>query len=114
LPYSLTSSDISIVALEKGVEGLAVPCKIYGILASGRAVLGLIGENCEIADIIANAECGFRVDQGDVDGLVEKIKYIYKNPKELKNMGENSRKYFEKHFTRSQMTRKYYEILEKI
>ena len=113
-PYSLNASDISIIALKKGVEGLAVPCKTYGILASGRAVLGLVGDNCEVADVIKNAECGFRVDQGDVDGLVEKIKYIYKNPNELKNMGENSRKYFEKHFTRSQMTKKYYEILENI
>lgn len=111
-PYSLNASDISIIALEKGVEGLAVPCKTYGILASGRAVLGLVGKNCEVADVIKNAECGFRVDQGDVDGLVEKIKYIYENPEILKIMGENSRKYFEKHFTRSQMTSKYYKILE--
>jgi glycosyltransferase involved in cell wall biosynthesis len=114
LPFSLTSSDISIVAFEKGVEGLAVPCKVYGILASGRAVLGLVGENCEVADIIKNAKCGIRVNQGNVNGLVEEIKYIYKNPEILKTMGENSRRYFEKHFTRSKMTREYYKILEGI
>jgi glycosyltransferase involved in cell wall biosynthesis len=114
LPYSLTASDISVVALEKGVEGLGVPCKTYGILASGRAVLGLVGDDCEVADIIKNAKCGFRVDQGDVESLVKKIKYIYENPEILKIMGENSRRYFEKHFTRSQMTKKYYEILENI
>jgi len=114
LPHSLTASDISIVSLEKGIEGLAVPSKIYGILASGRAVLGLVGENCEVADIIKNANCGFRVNQGDVDGLEEKIEYMYQNPELLKNMGVNSRKYFEKHFTRSKMTREYYKILEDI
>lgn len=114
LPYSLTASDISIVTLEKGVEGLAVPSKIYGILASGRAVLGVVGENCEVADIIKDAKCGFRVNQGDVDGLVEKIKYIYQNPELLKNMGVNSRKYFVEHFTRTKMTRGYYKILEGI
>jgi len=114
LTFSLTSSDISIVTLEKGVEGLAVPCKVYGILASGRAVLGLVGENCEVADIIKNAKCGIRVNQSDVNGLVEEIKYIYKNPEILKTMGENSRRYFEKHFTRGQMTRKYYKVLENI
>lgn len=114
LPYSLTASDISVVALEKGVEGLGVPCKIYGILASGCAVLGLVGNDCEVTDIIKNAKCGFRVDQGDVDSLVKKIKYIHKNPGLLKDMGKNSRRYFEKHFTRSQMTKKYYEILENI
>lgn len=114
LPYSLTACDISIVPLEKGIEGLAVPSKIYGILASGRAVLGLVGENCEVADIIKNANCGFRVNQGDVGGLIEKIIYIYQNPELLKNMGVNSRKYFEKYFTRSKMTREYYKILEGI
>ena len=114
LSYSLSAADISIVTMEKGIEGLAVPSKLYGILASGRAVLGLVGKNCEVAEIIKGAKCGYRIEQGDVDGLVEKIKYIYENPEILKIMGENSRKYFEKHFTRSQMTRKYYKILEEI
>jgi glycosyltransferase involved in cell wall biosynthesis len=114
LPHSLTACDISIVPLEKGIEGLAVPSKIYGILASGRAVLGLVGENCEVADIIKSANCGFRVNQGDVSGLIEKIIYIYQNPELLKNMGKKSRQYFEKYFTRSKMTREYYKILEGI
>ena len=114
LPYSLSSSDISIVALEKGIEGIGVPSKTYGILASGRAILGLVGENCEVADIIKRANCGFRVDQGDVNDLVEKIKYVYNRPEIVKIMGENSRKYFESHFTRALMTKKYFEILENI
>jgi glycosyltransferase involved in cell wall biosynthesis len=114
LSYSLSSADISIVTMEKGIEGLAVPSKLYGILASGRAVLGLVGKNCEVADIVKDAKCGFRIDQGDVNKLVEKIKYIYNNPQALENMGKNSRQYFEKHFTRSKMTREYYKILEGI
>ena len=114
LSYSLSAADISIVAMEKGIEGLAVPSKLYGILASGRAVLGLVGKNCEVAEIIEDAKCGFRIDQGDVNKLVEQIKYIYNNPQALENMGKNSRQYFEKHFTRSKMTKKYYEVLEKV
>jgi len=114
LSYSLSVADISIVALEKGVEGINVPSKIYGILASGRAILGLVGENCEVADIIKKANCGFRIDQGDISGLVEKIKYIYERPEKLKIMGNNSRKYFENHFTRAQVTKKYFKILENI
>jgi glycosyltransferase involved in cell wall biosynthesis len=114
LSYSLSSADISIVTMEKGIEGLAVPSKLYGILASGRAVLGLVGKNCEVAEIIEDAKCGFRIDQGDVNKLVEQIKYIYNNPQALENMGKNSRQYFEKHFTRSKMTKKYYEVLEKV
>lgn len=114
LSYSLSAADISIVTMEKGIEGLAVPSKLYGILASGRAVLGLVGKNCEVADIVKDAKCGFRIDQGDVNKLVEKIKYIYNNPQALENMGKNSRQYFKKHFTRSKMTREYYKILEGI
>ena len=114
LSYSLSAADISIVTMEKGIEGLAVPSKLYGILASGRAVLGIVGKNCEVADVIKDAKCGFRIDQGDVNKLVEQIKYIYNNPQALENMGKNSRQYFEKHFTRSKMTREYYKILESI
>ena len=63
---------------------------------------------------LEDAKCGFRIDQGDVNKLVEKIKYIYNNPQALENMGKKSRQYFEKHFTRSKMTKKYYEVFERI
>jgi len=114
LSFSLSAADISIVAMEKGIEGLAVPSKLYGILASGRAVLGLVGKNCEVAEIIEDAKCGFRIDQGDVNKIIERIKYIYDNPETLKIMGKNSRQYFEEHFTRGKITKRYYEVIENV
>lgn len=114
LPYSFAASDISIIALKKGIEGLAVPCKTYGILASGRPIIGLVSKDCEVAEIISDAQCGYRVEQGNVNGLLEKIKYIYEDPEILEIMGENSRKFFEKHFTRKKITKAYYETIEEI
>ncbi len=114
LPFSLTSGDISLITLEEGVEGLCVPSKLYTSLASGLAILALVGENSEIADIIVKFDCGFRIDQRDVDGVVEVLMKLYENQDLLKKMGENARKCFEENFPREKAVREYYEILSNI
>lgn len=114
LPYSLTCADISLVPLEKGAEGLGVPSKIYNIMASGRPVLALVGKNCEVADIIEKSGCGFRCDQDDVDGVVKILSSLYEDQSQLKIMGNKARRYFEEHYTRSKITRKYFDLLESL
>ena len=111
LPYSLTSSDVSIITLEKGAEGLGVPSKTYNIMASGRPILALVGENCEIAEIIKESNCGFRCNQDDVDKAVKILSSLYEKQEQLKIMGERARRYFESHFTRSQITKEYFNLL---
>lgn len=114
LPYSLTSADISLVTLEKGMEGLGVPSKLYGIMASGRPVIALVSEQCEVADITREAQCGFVVDQEDLEGFIERIVYLHQNPDKAIELGRRAREYFETHFERRKITWEYFDCLSRI
>jgi glycosyltransferase involved in cell wall biosynthesis len=111
LPFSLTCSDVSLVALEKGVEGLSMPSKLYTILASGRPVIALVEENSAVAGIIKEAACGARVAQNDVDALVRVLESYYGNLEVARKQGENGRAYCLEHFTLSRACKEYYDLL---
>ncbi len=112
LPYSISCSDITVVALEKGIEGICVPCKLYAFMATGRPVIGLLGQQSETARVIDASGCGYRFDQDDVEGFANAVLYLHKNKTEAKSMGMRAREYFDRNFTRQRISRQYYELLK--
>ena len=114
LPYSLAAGDIGIVTLERGVEGFCVPSKLYYYLAAGQAILALVGKSSEVADIVEEWKCGFRVDQGDIDGVVNALKLWYKDRSLLEQMKSNARRCFEARFTKEKAVARYHQILKQL
>ena len=112
LTYSLGLADVSLVTLEKGFEGMVVPSKIYGILASGKPVIAIIGEESEITEIIRRGKCGEIIKIGDFKALSNAIINYYKNPQKCNEEGMNGRKYFEKNFERKIAIKKYIKVIE--
>jgi glycosyltransferase involved in cell wall biosynthesis len=111
LPYSLTCGDISLVSLEKGIEGLSVPSKLYSSLAAGLAIVAVVGPGSEVGDVIEEYRCGYRVSQGDVDGLVRAIEALHADPRLLADMRRRARACFEESFTRTMSMERYVSLL---
>ena len=111
LPYSLTCGDISLVTLEKGIEGLSVPSKLYSSLAAGLAILAVVGPGSEIGDVVDEYECGYRVSQGDVDGLVGAVVALHDDPHLLAEMRGRARACFEANYTREMSIARYVSLL---
>jgi colanic acid biosynthesis glycosyl transferase WcaI len=114
LPYSLTAGDIGVVTLEKGVEGLCEPSKLYGYLAAGLAILGIVGERSEVAEIIQRHECGYRVEQGDIEGAIKALTRWLENPAELQRMKANARRCFEEFYDKERAINSYLKILKAV
>jgi glycosyltransferase involved in cell wall biosynthesis len=114
LPYSLTCGDVSLVTLERGLEGLSAPCKLYTSLAAGQAIWGLVGNDSEIAEIIEKYRCGFRTDQHDVDASVEMLTRLYNDRDLLAEIKGNARKCFEGNFDKKIAMEKYVELLKEL
>jgi glycosyltransferase involved in cell wall biosynthesis len=95
----LASADISIVTLEPGMEGICVPSKYYSCLASGRPVLALMGPVSEIARVVAEEECGVRIEAGDTDGFVTGILDFVKDPEKANAHSLRARDAFDRRFT---------------
>lgn len=112
LTYSLGLADVSLVTLEKGFEGMVVPSKIYGILASGRPVIAIVGKDSEITHIIREAKCGKIIQIGDSQYLEDSIVGYYDDDKKSIEDGWNGRRYFEKYFDRAISTGKYIALIK--
>ncbi len=92
LPDLLASADASLVTLEPGMEGLAVPSKFYNLLAACRPVIALMDETAEVGRAIAEHQCGVRVDHGDAAALTEWLRRLASDPEGCRVMGENARR----------------------
>jgi glycosyltransferase involved in cell wall biosynthesis len=94
----LGAADVSLVTLERGIEGLAVPSKFYNIMASGRATVACVPNASEIAHVIAEAHCGVQVGQEDAAALAQALEQLADDPETLKRMGENARRFSEERY----------------
>ncbi len=112
LAFTLTAGDIAIVTMEQGVEGLVIPSKIYGALAAGQAILGLVNSNTEIADIIAQYDCGFRVTPKDAQGIVRVLTLLSERSTLLEKMKSSARRCFEENFKKEMAMRKYCDLID--
>ncbi|MCM3670905.1 glycosyltransferase family 4 protein [Mesobacillus maritimus] len=115
IKYSLNAADLHLVVNQKGIKGVSVPSKIYGVMASGKPILGVLEQGSEAQMIIQRSDCGKVVNPQDYKGITEAIECFYKMKKEnLQQLGLNGRKYLEKNFKKEISIGKYKEILKKV
>jgi glycosyltransferase involved in cell wall biosynthesis len=98
MPAFMQKASVLLVTLtDKSIFALTVPNKVQAYLAIGRPIIACL--NGEGARIVVEAGAGLATPAEDAKGLAKTILNVYKlTPVERKNMGENGRKYFQKHF----------------
>lgn len=110
----LNASHVQIVTMKEGLEGIAVPSKIYGILAAGKPVIAMVPENSEIAFIIKEENCGVVLNPHDLPGLINAIKMLKSDQNLLQKFGRNSRIAFEKKYTIRIIAERYQKLLNEL
>lgn len=114
LPESLTSASISVVSLEENIEGMAMPSKLYTLLAAGNPIVAICDEHSDVRTIIDDAECGFTVRHHQAELMTERLRELMNDPARVRQMGRNARTYFEGHFTLTHAVAEYRSVLENI
>ncbi len=112
LPYSLTSGDVSVVAVREGMNGLCVSSKLYSSLAAGQPVLVIADVESDEARIVKAHEAGIQVQPGDVQGIADAVATWRENPSLVDRQGRNARAAFERHFTKERSIDEYYRLLD--
>ena len=107
LVYSLNSADIHWVVNAKGIKGVSVPSKLYGVMAAGKSILGVLDEGSEARLIVDECNCGVCTEPGNYNEIYNKIEYILNNKEKVKMLGKNGRKYLEKNLTKEVSINKY-------
>lgn len=91
VPLVLSSSDMHVVTVKRGLEGVVVPSKLYPTLAAGRPVLGIAPEESDVVRIIQRTGCGIAADPDDPGKVADAIRGILRNPEQLRAMGCRAR-----------------------
>ena len=114
LLYSLNAADVHLCVSAKGIKGVSVPSKFYGIAAAGKPVLGVLEEGAEIERQIREAGCGRVTEPGDYAGFAESIRWFADRAgaEELYEMGRRGRAWILKHAVKAAAIAEYTEAIK--
>jgi len=109
LIYSLNAADVHWVVNANGIKGVSVPSKIYGVMAAGKPVLGVLEDESEAQNIVEKAGCGFVVSPKEYIKMSQLIdSYIqFQSCDNLETMGKRGHEYLLKNLTKELSIQKY-------
>lgn len=99
LGATVAGCDVSVVSFRDGLEGVAVPSKLYTILASGRAVVAQVPEASEVALVVREEGCGVVVPPGDAGALAEALASLARDPATVEEMGRRAAAAYREKYT---------------
>lgn len=114
LKNSLGAAHISLISLENGAQGLSVPSKLYGIMASGRPIVAIVPQNNEVALTVREFNCGIVTPPKDVSALVKTITWLKDNEAERKAMRTRAYEAFLRNFTVQRCADQYYRLIKQM
>jgi glycosyltransferase involved in cell wall biosynthesis len=114
LVYSLNAGDVHWCVNAKGIKGVSVPSKAYGIMAAGKPILGVLEKGTEARCLIEDTHCGKCCEPGDYVEVADLIRWYVENADsdEVKQMGSNGREYLVEHLTKDVSIEKYIKAIK--
>jgi len=91
VPHVMMAGDLHIVTVRRGLEGVVVPSKLYGILAAGRPVLAVADAKSDAARIVIESGSGTVADPDDPAAVAAAIRELRDNAPRLAEMGRRAR-----------------------
>jgi glycosyltransferase involved in cell wall biosynthesis len=114
LSLSLSSADVHVVGLAKGLSGYVVPSRLYGVLAAGRPVIAAAEADSETARLVSEIGCGLVVEPGRPELLARTIRAARDGAYDLEGMGGRGRAYVEREADRSVAMKRYRELVAEL
>lgn len=109
LIYSLNTADVHWVVNAQGIKGVSVPSKLYGVMAAGKPVLGVLEKGSEARLIIEETGCGFVTEPNNYNEVTKIIQKFIEERDAIGNMGVSGREYLVRNLTKELSIRKHIE-----
>jgi len=88
IPSVLAAADAHIITVKRGLEGVVVPSKLYGILAAGKAILAVAPAETDVVVIGRERGCAVSADPDKPEQVVTAVRELVFNVNKVKAMGE--------------------------
>ena len=87
IPSVLAAADAHVITVKRGLEGVVVPSKMYGILAAGKPILAVAPEACDVVSIGKTMGFSLSVDPDNAAEFAETVRRIAADPDLVCSMG---------------------------
>ena len=88
IPSVLAAADAHVITVKRGLEGVVVPSKMYGILAAGKPIVAVAPRECDVVSL--GEQKGFAVgaDPDQPSAFVEVVRRMSRDSRAVRAMGE--------------------------
>lgn len=114
LSDSLSSADVHVIGLARGLSGFVVPSRLYGVLAVGRPVIVAADAESETAQVVERVGCGIVVPPGRPELLAAAIRSAYDGELDLQAMGARGREFVTREADREVAVARYRRLLTEL
>jgi glycosyltransferase involved in cell wall biosynthesis len=111
LTDSLQCAHLSIVSQRPEVLGVMVPSKLYGILASGRAVIAQVPSTSEVAYTVTDHDCGVVLDSSQPELLARLLHKLSSQLSDVIQMGVAARDAYHQHYAYARAVKSFHKLL---
>jgi len=87
----LAAADAHVITVKRGLEGVVVPSKMYGILAAGKAIVAIAPEETDAASLGAKFGFGVSADPDNPVTVTAAIRSLVKDEAKVQSMGRAAR-----------------------
>jgi len=87
VPSVLAAADAHLITVKRGLEGVVVPSKMYGILAAGKPIIAVAARECDAVSIGEAKGFSISVDPDDPARFAEIVRQLSQDRAKLEEMG---------------------------
>jgi colanic acid biosynthesis glycosyl transferase WcaI len=91
IPSVLAAADAHVITVKRGLEGVVVPSKLYGILAAGKPIVVVAPKETEAASVGIRRGFAVVADPDRPAEVVSAVRALASDANKLKAMGEAAR-----------------------
>jgi glycosyltransferase involved in cell wall biosynthesis len=91
IPSVLAAADAHVITVKRGLEGVVVPSKMYGILAAGKPIVAVAPEETDAASLGARFGFAVSANPDNPEGVAAAIRSLVMDRAKLQSMGEAAR-----------------------
>ncbi len=111
IPSVLAAADAHVITVKRGLEGVVVPSKMYGILAAGKPIVAVAPKETDAVSLGIHRGFAVAADPDRPAEVVSAVRALASNPNKLKAMGEAARA-AAPDYDRAKELQKFVEILD--
>lgn len=114
LVYSINAADVQLVTNSKGIKGISVPSKIYGVMAANIPVIGVLEEGSEAWRIIECSGCGILAPTGDYKKIESVFDRVLEEKSEFVKYHSTGCQYLLERYTKDRSIEQYINAINNI